>query len=35
MAMGHPPSAIALVTFGAAIATFLFTAVTTLFARLG
>ncbi len=34
-AIGQPPSAITLVTVGAAIATFLFTAATTLFARLG
>jgi hypothetical protein len=34
-AMGQAPSAIALVTFAAAVATFLFTAVSTLFARSG
>jgi hypothetical protein len=32
-AVGHPPSAITLVTVGAAIATFLFTVVSTLLAR--
>lgn len=32
-AVGHPPGAVTLMTVGAAIATFLFTAVSTLFAR--
>ena len=34
-AVGHPPSAITLTTVGAAIATFLFTAVNMLLARSG
>jgi hypothetical protein len=34
-AVGHPPSAITLMTVGAAIATFLFTAVNMLLARSG